>query len=48
MLLREQLKTINKELGEDDAAKGDIAELAAAIDEGEAAGGSARARARRS
>ncbi len=32
MLLREQLKTINKELGEDDAAKSDIAELAAALD----------------
>ncbi|MEO5765778.1 MAG: endopeptidase La, partial [Casimicrobiaceae bacterium] len=32
MLLREQLKTINKELGEDDAAKSDIAELAAAIE----------------
>ena len=32
MLLREQLKTINKELGEDDASKTDIAELAAALD----------------
>ncbi len=32
MLLREQLKTITRELGEDDAAKSDIAELGAALD----------------
>ncbi len=32
MLLREQLKTINRELGESDANSNDVAELAAAID----------------
>jgi len=32
MLLREQLKTINKELGEDDAAKSETADLKAALD----------------